>query len=346
MSAKGSAEASGHPTLTGDSLIIEGAAIPVQHQRMTLEDVRLDPSNPRIRHAVKQKSKNGRIGDDELRKLILEQPGVSQLFTSIRDNGGIFDPIYVRPDGSIIEGNCRAACYMRLRTTYPNDTQWQTIPAVFVPRITDRQVAILQGQYHVAGKNKWLAYEKVGHLNHMYTNLKMDEKSIAKVLGLKERDVIRDLQAYKTMTEKLLPKMTGSNGLGKWSFVQEFYKRKELEGYRSKPENVDEFVSLIVDKKLKQGTDVRKLEKVIKHSNAVKALKKEGIDKALSVVGKVDPTADSRAFQKLKETTDLLQRFENKELARLQEEQKARLILQNLFSAVKDVAKAAGVKLS
>lgn len=345
MSVKGSAGVPGYPRLTDQSLIIEGAAIPVQHRRMALKDVRLDPSNPRIRHAVKQKSKNGDISDEDLRKLILDQPGVSQLFTSIRDNGGIFDAIYLHPDGSIIEGNCRAACYMRLHTTYPNDDRWQNIPAVFVPKITDRQVAILQGQYHVAGKNKWRAYEKVGQLHHMHTTLKMDEKSIAKALGLRESDVIRDLNAYKTMTEKLLPKMTGSNGLEKWSFVQEFHKRKELEVYRSKPENIDEFISLVVDKKLKQGSDVRKLEQVIKHANAVKALKKDGIDKALSVVGKVDPTADSRAFKKLKETTTLLQHLENKELTRLQDE-KARLILQDLFSAVKNVAKAAGVKLS
>jgi hypothetical protein len=345
MSAKGPAVAHGHPTLTDQSLIIEGEAIPVQHRSMPLKDVRLDPSNPRIRHAVKQKSKNGVISDDDLRKLILDQHGVSLLFTSIRDNGGIFDPIYVHPGGSIIEGNCRAACYMRLHATYPNDGRWQNIPAVFVPKITDRQVAILQGQYHVAGKNKWRAYEKVGQLHHMLANLKMDEKSIAKALGLRESDVIRDLNAYKTMSEKLLPRMTGSNGLEKWSFIQEFYKRKALEGYRSKPENIDEFISLIVDKKLKQGSDVRKLEHVIKHSNAVKALKKDGIDKAVSVVGKVDPTVDSRAFKKVKETTTLLQHLENKELARLQDE-KARRILQDLFSAVKDVAKAAGVKLS
>src|ERR1700734_1353980 len=110
MSAKGSVNTSAHTTLTGDSLIIEGEAIPVHHERMPLKDVRLDPENPRIRHAVKQKSKNGQMGGDDLRKLILDQPGVSQLFISIRDNGGIFDPIYVRPDGSIIEGNCRAAC--------------------------------------------------------------------------------------------------------------------------------------------------------------------------------------------------------------------------------------------
>ena len=345
MSDKGAGGGQGHPVLTGQSLIIEGEAIPVQHQRMQLKDVRLDPNNPRIRHTVKQKSKNGNISEDDLRKLILDQPGVPELFKSIRDNGGIFDPIYVRPDGSIIEGNCRAASYMRLHGIQVADVRWQTIPAVFVPKITDRQVAILQGQYHVAGKNKWVAYEKAGHLHHMHTSLKMDEKTIAQALGMRERDVGRDLKAYRTMTEKLLPKIKSGSGLDRWSFVQELYKRRALEEYRSKPDNIDEFISLVVDKKLKHGADVRKLEKVIKHSNAVKALRKDGIDKAMSVVGKADPTADSRAFQKLKETTTLLQHLENKELVRLQEE-KPRLILQGLFTAVKEVAKAAGVKLA
>ena len=60
--------------------------------------------------------------------------------------------------------------------------------------------------------------------------------------------------------------MNGSGGLEKWSFVQELFKRKELAAYRAKPENIDEFVTMVVDKKLKQGTDVRKLEKVIKRA--------------------------------------------------------------------------------
>ncbi len=333
-----------HALLTGQTLIIEGEAIPIQHQKMPLTDVKLDPNNPRIQHAVQQAAKKGQIGQDELRKLILDQPGVSDLFKSIRDNGGILEPIYVRSDGRIIEGNCRAASYLRLHEIKKNDARWHTIPAVFVPKITDRQVAILQGQYHVAGRNKWRAYEKIGHMHHMHTNLGMDEKTIAQALGVKERDVIRDLKAYQTMKEKLLPKVTSGDGLEKWSFVQELYKRKGLEEYRSKPANIDEFVSLVVEKKIKQGTDVRKLEKIIKHPSAVKTLKKSGVGDAMAVVGKTDPTADSRTFHKLKETTALLQHLQNKDLERLKEE-KPQQILQELFLAIKAAAKAAGVKL-
>jgi hypothetical protein len=215
-----------------------------------------------------------------------------------------------------------------------------------VPDISDRQVAILQGQYHVAGKNKWQAYEKAGHLHTMRDQLGMDEKAIARTLGMRERDVIRDLKAYETMTKKVLPKMKGGDGLDKWSFVQELFKRKDLEEYRSKSANVDEFVSLVVNKKVKHGADVRKLAKILKHKAAVKVLKKHDVDSAMAVVGKADPTADSGAFRKLKETASLLRDLPSKELQRLREAEKPRLILQELFTALKDVAKATGVKLS
>jgi hypothetical protein len=346
MTRSGPAASHRQATLSDDTLTIEGESIPIEHRRMRLEDVRLDPSNPRIQHAVKKNSNNGTISQEELRKLILDLPGVSDLFKSIRDNGGLLESIYVRPDGRIIEGNCRAASYQKLHGINKQDQRWQTIPAVFVPKISARQVAILQGQYHVAGKNKWQAYEKAGHLHTMRTQLGMDEKAIARTLGMRERDVIRDLKAYETMTTKVLPKMKIGNALEKWSFVQELYKRKDLEEYRAKPANIDEFVSLVADKKLKQGSDVRKLATILKHKEAVKVLKKQDVDSALSVVGKADPTADSRAFRKLKATTVLLKNLPTKDLQRLRESEKPRQILLDLFAAVKDVAKAAGVKLA
>lgn len=346
MKEPGPSEALPPVVLLAQMLIIEGDEIPVEHRKIPLEDVHLDPSNPRIQHAVKRISKNGSISQGELRKLILEFPGVPELFKSIRDNGGLIDPIYVRPDGRIIEGNCRAASCMKLHDIHKQDPKWQTISTVFVPNITDRQVAILQGQYHVAGKNKWQAYEKAGHLHTMNTKLGMDEKSIARALGMRERDVVRDLKTYETMTKKLLPKLKEGNGLEKWSFVQEFYKDKKLEDYRAKPANVDEFVSMVASKKIKRGADVRKLAEILKHPSAVKVLKEQDVDSAMSVVGKADPTADSRAFRKLKQTTTLLQRLPRKELERLRDSEKPQLILRDLFAAVRDVAKAAGIKLS
>jgi len=336
------------PMLAGQVLVIEGEKIPVEYQEMLVENVRLDPSNPRIQHAVRQKS-NGRVlTQDELRELILDLSGVSELFKSIRDNKGLLEAIYVRPDGRIIEGNCRAACCLKLDSIAKRnkDHRWEKIPVIFVPKISDRQVAVLQGHYHVAGKNKWLAYEKAGHLYAMHTKLDMDEKAIAKALGMREGEVKKNLQSYLVMTEKLLPKMKNGNGLDKWSFVQEFFKSKQLEDYRSTTANVDQFVSLVADNKLKRGTDVRKFAKIIKHPRAVATLKKDGVESAMTVVGNADPTANSATFRKLKEATHLLLHLPNLELQKLRENGKTQTILRDLFHALKGAAKAADVKLT
>lgn len=327
-----------------DDILVENEAVALERRRMPLDQIHLDPSNPRIQHAVKQRGKSGVLSQDELCTLILEQPGVSDLFKTIRDNGGLIEPIYVRSDGRVIEGNCRAASFLRLRKTTPTDKRWHAIKAFVAPSITERQVSVLQGHFHVAGKNKWRAYEKAGHLHTMHTKLGMDAKAIGRSLGMQERVVTRLLNAYETMTKKILPKMQGG-GLDKWSHVEEFFKNKELEEFRGKEDNVDDFVEMVVSKKLKHGADVRKLPKILKHSRATKALKKKGVEHALSVVGQSDPTADSVVFKRLKETTSLLRGMPAQDVRRLREEKKAQQLLQELFSAVKEVAKATGLKL-
>jgi hypothetical protein len=180
----------------------------------------------------------------------------------------------------------------------------------------------------------------------MHTKLGMDPKTIGQLLSMSEGEVLRDIRAYETITEKLLPRMKGVTGLEKWSFFEEFFKRKGLEEYRAKPAKVNEFVSLVLTGKLKRGADVRKLEKVLKHKGAMKVLKNQGVDRAMEVVGQVDPAADSRTFLQLKKTVKLLKEFPAKDLDRLRAADKPQQLLQELLAAAKAVGKAAGLKLS
>jgi hypothetical protein len=325
---------------------IEGEAIAVERRDMPIDDIVLDPNNPRIQHAVRQKTNGGTpLTKEQLRDLILDQPGVSDLFKAIRDNGGLIEPIHVRPDGRVIEGNCRAASTMRLHGTNKADVRWRSVPVYMVPKITERQVAVLQGQFHVAGKNKWRAYEKAGHLHTMHTDLKMSIPAIARALGMQERVVTRLLAAYKTMREKVLPRIKGGRGLDRWSHVEEFYKNKDLEEYRKSESNIDEFVSLVVDKKVKHGAQVRDLSKILKHERATKVLKKSGFKEAVAVVGKSDPTADSIVFRKVKDLTELLRSLASIELQRVRQERKPQQLLRELSAAIKNIAKAADFEL-
>lgn len=325
---------------------IEGDLIAIERRDMAIDDIILDPDNPRIRHAVRQKTNGGApLTQEQLRDLILDQPGVSDTFKLIRDHGGLIEPIHVRPDGRVIEGNCRAASTMRLHNANKTDPRWQSVPVYLVPTITDRQVAVLQGHFHVVGKNKWRAYEKAGHLHAMHTDLKMSVAAIAKTLGMQERVVSRLLAAYKTMREKVLPQIKGGRGLDRWSHVEEFYKNKDLEEYRQSESNIDEFVSLVVDKKVKHGAQVRDLPKILKHERATRVLKKSGFKEAVAVVGKADPTADSIVFRKVKELTETLRALASTELQRVRQERKPQQMLRELSAAIENVAKTAGFEL-
>lgn len=330
------------------TLTIEGHRIAAEFQFLPLGTVQLDLSNPRIQYLLKQNTQNGKITQQQLAKLIYDNvPGVPGLFRSVRENAGLLEPILVRPDGRVIEGNCRLACYMRLLTVDHNrglkNSPWAEIPAFVVPNITERQVAAFQGRIHVAGKNPWRPYEKARHIVAMKAQ-GIDPKAIGQQLDMSEKEVLREIQTYQTMTQELLPKMKGTAALEKWSFVAEFYKRKRLEQYRSKPANVKQFVKLVVSGKLKRGADVRKLEKVLTNKNAVKELKTKGIDSAMTTLGQADPTADSKTFRQLKKTVTVLQHFPTHDLGRLRDPEPKR-ILQDLLAAATKLANTAGVKV-
>ena len=331
----------------GRQLVIEGKLIPVHFQELPVKEIVLDPDNPRIQHAVRQKFKNLAIKQEDLLNLIYEQPGVPELMVAIRDNGGLTDPIYVRPDGRVIEGNCRAVSFLKLGKAKSQDPAWKSIPAFIVPSISDRQVAILQGSQHVAGKNKWRAYEKIGHLHTMHTKLGMTPEDIAKALGLgRASSVKQDLLAYTAMTEKLLPKMGGANDLQKWSYVQEFYKNKHLVDYRNKSENVDEFMSMVAGGCFKKGEQVRHLHKILKVPAAVRALKKKDISAALDATSKVDPTVNSKLMRKLQNATESIKKMPAKELQQLLQEESSRAIFAQLVDAIREAGRAAKVKFA
>src|SRR3954462_3822606 len=82
------------------TLTIEGQTIDAEFRFLPLGKVELDLSNPRIQYLLKQNTKKGQLTQEELAQLIRDNiPGAPGLFASIRDNGGLLEPILARPDG-------------------------------------------------------------------------------------------------------------------------------------------------------------------------------------------------------------------------------------------------------
>jgi hypothetical protein len=322
------------------SLSIQGRQVRQERRRFSTKQIRLDPENPRIQHLVRQKFKNTVPTQAQLRALIMEQPHVNELFKSIRDNKGLWERVLIRADGRLIEGNCRAACYMTLAETFKTVEEWQSIPADVLPDVTAVEIAILQGHHHVGGKNRWPTYEKAGHVHHMHNKLGVSVKNIASVMRMKEAQVQDVLKSYVLMTDHILPHMP-KGGLKKWSYALEYYKDKSLQPLVSGKE----FAAMVVEGKFAKGADVRKLSDVLSNAVASKALKSKDFKHALTIVGKKDPTIDSTTFKRIAEMTQLLQSMAGEDLTRLKSEAKAQNLLRQLSKAVRQVAKATAVEL-
>jgi hypothetical protein len=331
---------------TRGKLTIENQQVEAVYEELALNQVKLDPDNPRIREQLRQAGINGKAKPAQLRKLILEISGVSNLLRSIRENKGLHDPIYIRKDGRVAEGNCRTAIYQFLHEAKPNEKCWQTIPAWRLPAtVTERQIAVLQGHWHVAGKITWRAHEQAGHLHHMHNVLGMKPGEIAAAMRMQEPEVDRYLQAYETMTKLVIPRIKNADGREKFSYVLELYKNKKLQEFRKKKENIKLVADLIVKDKLTKGAQVRGLHRIIGDQRTTEVLKNDGYEKAIHLVGKSDPTADSAVFRKLKAATSTLEKLRRPVLERIKSGQKEKQILQGLFSALKTVADASGVTL-
>jgi len=327
----------------GRMLTIEGKRVPVTYAEVDVDKVRLDPKNPRINYQRVQK--DGRPAKpQELRDFVLGLPGVSDLFKGIRDNGGLIDPIIVHGD-RVVEGNCRAAVFMKLRELMPKDSRWARLPAEVLPQeTTDRQIAVLQGMYHVNGKIQWRAYLQAAHLHDMKVRLKMSPAVIAKSLSLQQRVVERLLKAYQAMTEHV-PQVKSGKGLEFFSYFEELFKIGKLEKFRSDEGNVKLFAKLIKEKKIPLGQNVRDLPALLEHPKVFQKLVTDGYKPARAALGATDPSKVYPIYKQVRETRELLEGLQAHELSALAEQPAQQGEIRGLYRAIKKVAAATHIDL-
>jgi len=326
--------------LSGKTVItLDGEEIELTPERVDINSVKLDADNPRIRYLVSSHGLTNPSQDD-LKGLLWQVNGVQELLRKIRDNEGTIDAIILSQDGTVIEGNCRLACYRHLYNG--KDPAWQTIPAQRLPSISQRQIDILLSKYHVSGKINWRSYAQAGQIHRLRHTHKMSTADITRVTGIPDKTVKDLLKTYELMTSQILPALPGTRGLKKFSYVYEFYKDPKLEDWRSDDKQVREFSDWVVSGKIRKGEDVRELHQVLKSPKALKTLRteKDGGKKAVQLV--VRPSE----FVRIETALGILGDLPPELVERLKSDKKEQRVLKNLFAKIKDVADMAELDLA
>jgi hypothetical protein len=335
--------------LVVDEITLDGKRIQVQSVDLPLDDVKLDPRNPRIANTVAISiSEEGPALQRKLEALLWEDDDVRDLYRQVLINKGLVERIIVRRDGTAVEGNCRTVVYRKLREKHPLERRWQNIPARLLPGdIGDRDIAILLGEMHVAGKNTWTPFEKAGHVYRLHNDFALTQDEIAQRLRMSKSKVNQLIRAFDVMKNKYLPKYPGPASSRKFSYFEELFKKPPLrEWVTTTPGAEDVFVEWVGTNKLAQGIHVRELPTILESEDAVKALTQEGFTEAQRVIAEDNPAVTSRLFRRMVEMTDALKkaRLDDIQSVRKARNSKARRIVLDLNRSLSNFIELCGLE--
>jgi hypothetical protein len=322
-----------------EEITLDKMKVQVRGQDIPLDNVLLDPTNPRVANTIAASHHgDGDAMQAELRDILWSDSDVHDLYRSIQSNRGLIERIIVRSNMVVAEGNCRTVVYRKLRENFRDDPTWQTIPARVLPAdISDRQVAILLGELHVGGKNKWSAFEKAGHIHQLFTLFGMVQEEIAKLLKTSKTSVNHNIRAFDAMKNKYLVAFPGPGAVRKFSYFLELFNKPELRDWIThSPESLDDFVQWVGTGKISQGQHVRELKDIVSNPRALAAFDQQGREAAMKILKQDRPELSSPLFKLMLEMTLALDdaRLDDIQRVRKDDSESARAIVRGLNEAL------------
>jgi hypothetical protein len=317
-----------------DEITLDQRRVLVRCVDLPLDAVKLDPRNPRIANTVHLSNAGPGEQQREIGELLWSDPDVRSLYQSVRQNKGLIERIIVRSDGTVAEGNCRTVVYNKLATAFPNDPTWRHIPARVLPDdITERQLAVLLGELHVGGKNKWSAFEKAGHIYELAVTHGLTQDEIAKLLKTSKTAVNHSTRAFSAMKEQYLPKFGGVGAVYKFTHFLELYKQPDLREWVIREDDaLVEFVDWVGNNKLPKASDVRDLVGIVKSPPALNAFRQGGFAGARQALELDQPELASELFKQMVEMTVSLEAARLPDIQRVRKDKigSAKRIVSNL----------------
>jgi hypothetical protein len=326
-------------------LTVAGDLVEVTHEEVSITQLSLDPENPRIRFQIAHGNQRKPTNAEELLEIVRAQPGYDNLQKQIRKQGGIHDPLIVRHDGRIVEGNTRFAVVSVLsKTGRIGGPQWDTVPVMRLPKnVSERTVQLLMANYHIAGKTTWRPAAQADQIYRLIKESNVSPDEVADATRMSVKKVMQYVEAYEYLINEVLPEVEGGSKVDrqevlekKFSHALELTTRKNLEAIRQDPVARKKVAKLIATHKI-QGAQVRQLPSVMQNARVKEVLAKEGFKAASETLKKVDPTGNSKILKSIQALTATLTSMDQGDIELFRNHLDAQTILRDLSAAVENV---------
>ena len=325
-------------------LVIAGTPVEVSHEVVPLDALRLDPQNPRVRLQLKVKGRKNAPTQDELLALIREQPGYDRLQQQIRTEGGIYDPLIVRNDGQVVEGNTRLAVLTVLSRIPGGAKKWGSVPITRLPAgVSEKVIQLQMAGYHVGGKTKWRAAAKADQIYRLIHEERASPEEVQAATGMAPNEIQKHMDAYEYLVHEVIPEIANASAERtqeiletKFSHALVLMSTKKLDGVRKDKGKRKTLAKLIANDKIK-GLQVRQVHLVLDEPSARAELQKNGFVAAKEVLRKADPCADSKVLRDVSKLAETLGNLGRSDLELFADHSKARDALESLVKAAETV---------
>jgi hypothetical protein len=272
---------------------IQGRQVPLVLLEVDPEDVKLDPENPRLRFSLQQLPKKQRT-DDACTLLLTSQEETEVLKRSIVRSGGVQEPIYVRANGLVAEGNRRVVAMRSLKEEYPKNALFASMPAWRIPANTPESVVQdLLNEIHLGSVRGWAPYEKGAQMRALVHDGGLIEEEVAERYRMTAREVRQFITAVDFMEELYFPitdDPTDPGHRSKFSYFLEFVKSTRLAKHTVEDRGLKKrFARWVKDEKIDAGAQVRRLARILDSAEATRLLDVVGYDAAVERIKREDP---------------------------------------------------------
>lgn len=271
---------------------IQGVPVTLTLIEIDPDEVRLDPTNPRMSFSMRQLDEEQR-NDPACTLLLTSQEDTEGLKRSIVISGGVQEPIYVRHDYTVAEGNRRVVATRAAKEEHIGDSRFSRIPAWLIPAGTPESVVQdLLNEIHLGSVRGWAPYEKALQMRGLLQSGLIHEE-VAERYRMTPMEVRQHVEAAKLMDRLYFPitrDPSDAEHRSKFSYFLEFLKNSRLRNHvETIPDLPERFARWVRDGLVNTGMKVRKLPKVLDQAEALQLLEIEGFDAAEDFISKSNP---------------------------------------------------------
>jgi hypothetical protein len=323
---------------------IQGVPIELELIEVDPDAVILDPTNPRLGFSIRQLDAHERT-DAACTLLLTSQEEVEELKRSIVLSGGAQEPIYLRPNGLVAEGNRRVVAVRLAKEERPDDPRFKTMPAWLIPEGTPEPVVQnLLNEIHLGSVRGWAPYEKALQLRALVAGGLIEEE-VAERYRMTAREVRQHIAAADFMDREyfaITDDPTNVEHRAKYSYFLEFEKNTKLQKrLETEPGLRPRFSRWVGSGAIKTGERVRRLPRVLDSAEAARLLDVAGFDAAEDYLKRTYPE-EQELYALVEKARARVSGITLTELYELKDSADRVAILTGLRDAVDNALRAAG----